>query len=232
MRKNNLHVPIHIQMIIHNYSCLVKDTAPSSWRGAIRRPLWQDEETHLRALTVKPGLFASGSNDVQRRRCVLVARAMLPCRLKAPDRGETTERVHEWKRRNIVHISSLNVCKGKWTEPRTVGENISFSFFFFFSFLEVLQDNMITAQGLKEKKHGGIGTKWNPTDAIVLLLNQGSLQKAVLSSLLCSPFLRLFLSVCHFLFSSPPFPVVSMLSIPTYLTWLSLHFAARFSLLL
>lgn len=163
---------------------------------------------------------------------VYSSRAMLPCRLKAPDRGETTERVHEWKRRNIVHISSLNVCKGKWTEPRTVGENISFSFFFFFSFLEVLQDNMITAQGLKEKKHGGIGTKWNPTDAIVLLLNQGSLQKAVLSSLLCSPFLRLFLSVCHFLFSSPPFPVVSMLSIPTYLTWLSLHFAARFSLLL
>ncbi len=37
--------------------------------------------------------------------------------------------------------------------------------------------------------------------------------------------------MCHSLFSSPPFPVASLLSIPTYLAWLSFHFSARFLLL-
>lgn len=61
---------------------------------------------------------------------------------------------------------------------------------------------------------------------------QGSLQKVVLLFLCSAPlFLRLFLSVCHLPFSSPPLPVVSTLSVLTYLTWHSLHFSASFSLL-
>lgn len=107
---------------------------------------------------------------------------------------------------------------------------LMFCFLFFF-LLEVLQDNMITAQCLKEEKCTGIATKWNQTDAIEPLLNRGSLQKAVLFSPLRSTFLQLFLSVCHFLFSSPPFPVVSTLAIPTCLTLLSLRFSAHSGLL-
>lgn len=38
----------------------------------------------------------------------------------------------------------------------SVTENISYFFFFY---LEVLQDNMITARGLREKMHGGFDTK-------------------------------------------------------------------------
>lgn len=48
-------------MIISNYSCLVKDVMLSSWREAIQRPLWQEEDTNIEVLTMKPGLFVSGS---------------------------------------------------------------------------------------------------------------------------------------------------------------------------
>ncbi|KAL7370380.1 hypothetical protein ABVT39_026980 [Epinephelus coioides] len=55
---------------------------------------------------------------------------MLPCRLKASDRGETTERVHEWKRRNAVHISRL-----KWEVNRATyhGSHRQRTFLMFFS---------------------------------------------------------------------------------------------------
>ncbi len=93
----------------------------------------KEEETHLRVLTVKPSLFASGSKTCKGA-VVYSLHAMLLCRLKASDRGETTQRVHEWKRRNIVHIFSLNVWNGKWTDPSTMGAKVrTFLFFFLFS---------------------------------------------------------------------------------------------------
>lgn len=166
--------------------------------------------------------------DVQRQRCVFF-RAMLPCRLKAFDGGRDN-RASPWMETSEHHAHFQSECM-KWEVKGAsyYGRWRNWTFLVFFSRSSTGQHDY--SAGTEREMHGGIDTKWNPTDGILLLLNQSSLQKAVLFSLPCSPFLRLFLSVCHFLFSSLPFPVVSVLYIPTYLTWLSLLFSAHFTLL-
>lgn len=124
--KNILNVPIHIQMIICNYSCLVKDSMPSSWRKAIQRPLWQEKETKLEVLTMKPVLFVSRSKLCKDG--IVYSRA--PCFLVDLKRLiEESQRIQEWKRWNTEHIYSLNF-RNRNRSQRMITFSYVFCFFF------------------------------------------------------------------------------------------------------
>lgn len=114
IRGNNMHVPVRIQMIIYNYSLLVKDTGPPSWREAIQRPVWQEEQTHLQW---SKAYLHLDQGCAQAALCTLSHYVVdSKCLIEQRQQSEP----HEWKHRNTVHISSLNVWNWKWKEPPTM----------------------------------------------------------------------------------------------------------------
>lgn len=212
-------------MIIYNYSCLVKDVTPSSWREAIQRPLWQEEETSLEVLAMKPGLFVSGSKLCKDS----VVYCCAPCCLVDSKRLIEERRWSESTNGNIGALSTLAVWMSEMGSEQSYESQrqITFPTLLFQKFDET------TWLQLRYSKR-------KCTEASIQNETRQTLQRCFFTgahyrrssfSVLCAPFFQLFLSMCHFFFSSPPFPVVSMLSILTYLTLLSLHFSGHFPLL-
>lgn len=223
--KDKFHVPIsysdeRLQLFLPCQRCnaiILKGTLSRD------HSVKNEKNPNLEMPTVKPVLFVTWSKLFE-----ALLRTVLSCRLGVSVRGETTEQIHEWK--HWKRISSFNVWNWKWAvlppkkvPPPPPPPPLFFSKLYKTTWLQLWYS----------KRKGMEALTQNKTRQTVMCrcFSRAHYRRSSFSMLGAAFFFQLFLSVCHFLFSSPPFPVVSLLLVPTYLNWLFLHFSAHFLLL-
>ena len=132
---------ISISLLIFKWSATIilvlsKIPVPSSWRDAIQRPLWQEEENLPRSAYSEARPICIWIKDVRRRRCVL-SRTTLPCRHGVSDRRETAEwalRMETSERCAHLHAACLKLDMSRAADyGRRRRKTFLFLFLFFFS---------------------------------------------------------------------------------------------------
>lgn len=211
-------------MIMYSRSYPV-NIRPSSWKQTIRRPHWQ-EEISLEVLTMKLGLFVSGIKVVLRQYCIHKC-AMFSCRLQAIDKRQ---QIKPTKRKNGTlstfpgWLPELSEQRHRLRKPKT-------DIFFFWHFSKSFPTQHDYSSGTQRENTRKHQYKMKPGRRHNSASYPGLITEGRPFSLLCSPFFSV-VSVCvTSFFHLYMFHVFSMLSIPTYLTWIFFHFFSCFLLL-